>query len=84
MFSIVIGENPGGEATGIDNVPTFNTEIATGRGYITITAGSDKRYRVSNVAGMSVGNLNLHAGESQTINVPAGLYIVNGIKVIVK
>lgn len=84
MFSIVIGENPGGEATGIDNVPTFNTEITTGRGYITITAGSDKRYRVSNVAGMSVGNLNLHAGESQTINVPAGLYIVNGIKVIVK
>ena len=31
-----------------------------------------------------VNNTKLQAGETQTIQVPAGVYVINGVKIIVK
>ena len=40
--------------------------------------------RVNSVSGVLVNNAKLQAGETQTIQVPAGVYVINGVKIIVK
>ena len=80
---LVEGENPN-TATGITDVDKVFTGVTTGNGYITITSDADTTYRIRSVSGQNIGALNLKAGETQTVNVPAGIYLVNGLKVLVK
>lgn len=80
---LVEGENPN-TATGITDVDKVFTGVTTGNGYITITSDADTTYRIRSVSGQNVDALNLKAGETQTVNVPAGIYLVNGLKVLVK
>ena len=80
---LVEGENPD-MATGIKDVSKVFTGVTTGHGYITITTDADTAYRIRSVSGQNIGALNLKAGESRTVNVPAGIYLVNGLKVLVK
>ncbi len=80
---LVEGENPN-TATGITEVDKVFTGVTTGNGYITITSDADTTYRIRSVSGQNVDALNLKAGETQTVNVPAGIYLVNGLKVLVK
>lgn len=80
---LVEGENPN-TATGITDVDKVFTGVTTGNGYITITSDADTTYRIRSVSGQNVDALNLKSGETQTVNVPAGIYLVNGLKVLVK
>ncbi|MBO5624162.1 MAG: hypothetical protein J5953_00045, partial [Prevotella sp.] len=80
---LVEGENPN-TATGITDVDKVFTGVTTGNGFISITSDADTTYRIRSVSGQNVDALNLKAGETQTVNVPAGIYLVNGLKVLVK
>lgn len=81
-FTMAIGEN--NDPTSIDDLPRTKTGITTGSGTITISAATNKYYSVNSVAGINYANFSLRTGEERTIHVPAGLYIVNGVKVIVR
>lgn len=80
---LVEGENPD-MATGITDVDKVFTGITTGKGFISITTDADTAYRIRTVSGQNIDALNLKAGESRTVYVPAGIYLVNGLKVLVK
>ena len=83
FFNIVIGENDQ-SATGIQNINNKYSEISTGNGTITITAANDNSYKIFSTAGLNTHNISLKAGETRTVYVPAGIYMVNGVKVMVK
>jgi hypothetical protein len=84
FLSMEIGENT--DVTGINNITSGgNTSVVAGDGTITVTAtNGDETFRVNNVTGQGISKVSLKAGDSRTISVPSGLYIVNGVKVIVK
>lgn len=78
----VEGEN---NTTGIVDIEKKNySGITTGDGTITITAGAAGTYRIFSAAGQNANTVVLKAGETRTVNVPAGVYLVNGVKVLVK
>ena len=83
FFNIKIGENDQ-SATGIQNINNKYSEISTGNGTITITAADDNSYKIFSTAGLNTHNISLKAGETRTVYVPAGIYLVNGVKVMVK
>lgn len=83
-FDIVFGENT---TTGINDLTdkaVADLVAIPGRGTITFKATADNDVQIVNVNGTKVGRVVIGAGETQTVNVPAGLYIVNGAKLIVK
>ena len=57
-------------------------QVTTARGTLTLTLGADTRVVVVAADGRMVGNATLAAG-SHTMTVPAGVYVVNGQKVMV-
>ena len=85
-FDLVLGENPFEDVTGIEEVGTAERSgaIRPGIGTITIIAGQTGEYTIHTSTGMMVDRMNLEAGESHTTRVPAGIYIVDGVKVMVK
>ena len=58
--------------------------VRTGNGYISMTSTIDQTVSVRSLNGMTVGELNMRAGDSKSINLPAGIYVVNNVKIIVK
>lgn len=82
-FTVLFGENE--EATGITELAGEADLVAIpGRGTITFKAAADNDLQIVKANGMKVGRVVIGAGETQTVHVPAGLYIVNGAKLIVK
>ena len=73
-----------GMTTGISDL-THEPDLAvqTGRGHIMATAAKSVHFSIHNANGMKVETVTLNAGESRTIELPAGLYLINGTKVIV-
>ena len=87
LLEITFGanENPFSEATGISTIESQpDLAVTTGNGTITIASKENNTIAISALNGMQVGRVVLKAGESKTVNVPAGLYVVNGVKVLVK
>ncbi len=73
------------QPTGISDVTADGTlQIAAGNGTLQIAAGADTHYTVVTVAGQLVANGLLTAGETRTISVAQGVYIVNNKKIIIK
>ncbi len=71
--------------TGISDVTTGSSlEVSAHNGAITLKAQGDTRYAVYTVAGQLVANGQLAAGETQTVNVKQGVYLVNDKKTVVK
>ncbi len=70
-----IGENAAG-GTGLS--------VFGEKGCITLVAGTEVDYVVYTLNAQPVANGRLGAGEVKTVHVPAGIYVVNGAKVIVK
>ncbi len=71
--------------TGISDVTTGSSlEVSAHHGAITLKAQGDTRYAVYTVAGQLVANGQLAAGETQTVNVKQGVYLVNDKKTVVK
>ncbi len=83
-FEIYFGEG-NGTPTGITDVTKrIDTGIKGGKGTITISSAIDNNVKIYNTSGMHFMNVDMQAGETKTVNIPAGIYVVNGVKIIVK
>ena len=86
-FGIVFDENTK-QTDGIENTLTGDNSngisVSTGDRAIIIAAPADTTIRITHVGGSVMTKLSLKAGEQQTVSVPAGIYIVNDRKVVVK
>ena len=84
-FSVTFGENFG-DVTGIETAKAAETgvEVAPGAGCIEIHALKNAAVVVYDMSGMVVERLDMIAGDTQTVNLPAGIYLVNKNKVAVK
>lgn len=61
-----------------------NLSVATGHGFIMLTANEDVHVNIANLNGFNVASFNMSAGDQNAIELPAGIYLVNKTKVIVK
>ena len=85
-FHIVFGDNDElDNTTGINEVAkNADLAIIPGKGEITILAKVDKDVTIHAVNGMTVDKCNLRAGETRTVAIAAGVYVINGVKMVVK
>lgn len=73
--------------TGIGNVKADGNNgltIHAGHGCFSVTADYDTAVKAFTVGGQMVANGSISKGETVSYNVPQGVYIVNGVKVVVK
>lgn len=84
-LSIIFGEGEG-NADAIRDLRVKEADLAVqaGRGTLTIASKADNNVRVSGINGISRYNFNMKAGDVKTVSVPAGIYVVNGVKILVK
>lgn len=84
-FGITFSE---GTTTNIDDITTTGgstpLEVVSGQGAITLTANQDNNVSIVSTTGATINKLSMRAGETRTVSVPAGMYIVNNVKTIVK
>lgn len=73
-----------GTPSSISSITTSGTSVHGGNGEILISSDKAQTMCIYNLSGQMVNKANVKAGESIAVPVPAGLYIVNGKKVIVK
>ena len=84
-FDMIFNEGLGDTPTGISSLNANpDLKVVPGNGVITMTSAIEQNVRVNSTSGVLVSNAKLQAGETQTINVPAGIYVINGVKIIVK
>ncbi len=82
-FFVEYGANTG--ATGITDVSSNpDLAVSASNGNITIAAAKDQNVRINSVSGAAIVNMEMMAGQTRTVAVPKGMYIVNGVKIIVK
>ena len=74
-----------GGTNGIDEIKRdVDLAVIPGNGNITLMARADKDVTIHAVNGMTVDKCSLRAGETRTVSVPAGVYVINGVKMVVK
>ena len=74
-----------GFTTGLDVLGTkADMMIRSGRGFITITATDDQKFAIRTLNGMIFKNVSVSGGNTTTVSLPAGIYIVNNTKITVK
>ena len=84
-FDITFDELGIGNATGInDKSKETDLMISTGKGYMTISATKAQEVTIYSVNGVCVAKANMQGGDTQTVNMPSGVYIVNNVKIAVK
>ena len=83
-FDVFFGENTTTGIADLTDEAVADLVAIPGRGSITFKASADNDVQIVKANGMAAGRVLISAGETKTINVPAGLYIVNGAKLIVK
>lgn len=59
-------------------------DITVGNGQINVTANAATTLQIHTLAGQIVAKGRLDRGESRSVSVPQGIYIVNNVKVVVK
>lgn len=87
VFSIALKSNDDNAATCMEKIekPTAQIAVFGGIGQITIAAVSGtSSVNVYTMSGMKVAQMCLNEGDSQTLSLTNGVYIVNGVKVLVK
>lgn len=71
--------------TGLEGLGTkADMMIRSGRGFITITATADQKFAIRTLNGMIFKNVSVSGGNTITVNLPAGIYIINNTKITVK
>lgn len=70
--------------TNINSLLSAGLQVTTGKRAIVLTAHSDVDVTIYSTASQLVYSGSLDKGEVKSINVPSGIYIVNGQKVMVK
>lgn len=73
-----------GTPSGISSITTSGTSVSGGNGEILISSDKTQTMSVYSLSGQMVKQANVKVGENVAVPVPAGLYIVNGKKIIVK
>lgn len=73
-----------GTPSGISSITTSGTSVHGGNGEILISSDKAQTMSVYSLSGQMVKQTNVQAGENVAVPVPAGLYIVNGKKIVVK
>ncbi len=73
-----------GTPSGISSITTSGTSVRGGNGEILISSDKAQTMSVYSLSGQMVKQANVKAGETIAVPVTAGLYIVNGKKIIVK
>ena len=58
--------------------------IRSGKGFITITTTADQNFTIRSLNGMTFKNVSVNGGTTTTVNLPAGIYLVNNTKITVK
>ena len=85
---INISLEPNNDPTDIQEVTTDATNagfvFSSQAGQLTIKATKDLRVSVRNVSGQTIDVKALKAGESHSVKLPSGIYVVNGTKVMVR
>lgn len=85
MFGISFDEIGDNETDGINDLQEdVALCITTSNQTIWANARKEATLSVYSLSGQTVCNTLIHAGETKTINVPSGVYLVNGKKIIVK
>lgn len=73
-----------GAPSDISSITTSGTSVRGGNGEILISSDKAQTMSIYSLSGQMVRQANVKAGENVAVPVPAGLYIVNGKKIIVK
>ena len=74
-----------GFTTGLEELGTkADMMIRSGKGFITITTTADQKFTIRTINGLTLRNVSVKAGSTTTVNLPAGIYIVNNTKITVK
>lgn len=86
-FGIIFGENTGG-STAIETAAQTTTpnglSVSTLNGGLEISASVTTVVRINNVCGEAVANVAIKGGETKSVHLPSGIYVVEGKKVVVK
>lgn len=85
---INISLEPNNTPTDIQEVTSKTTNagfvFSSQAGQLTVKATKDLRVNVRNVSGQTIDVKALKAGESHSVKLPSGIYVVNGTKVLVR
>ena len=85
---INISLEPNNTPTDIQEVTSKTTNagfvFSSQAGQLTVKATKDLRVNVRNVSGQTIDVKALKAGESHSVKLPSGIYVVNGTKVMVR
>lgn len=85
---INISLEPNNATTDIQEVTSKTTNagfvFSSQTGQLTVKATKDLRVNVRNVSGQTIDVKALKAGESHSVKLPSGIYVVNGTKVLVR
>lgn len=85
---INISLEPNNDPTDIQEVtndaPNAGFVFSSQAGQLTVKATKDLRVYVRNVSGQTIDVKALKAGESHSVKLPSGIYVVNGTKVMVR
>lgn len=73
-----------GTATDIANAVEADLIVKTGKGIVTMSASRAQDVNIYTVSGVNSKRIALEAGDTKTVNLPAGIYMINNVKVIVK
>ena len=86
-FGIIFGENTG-DATAIETAAQTTTpnglSVSTLNGGLEISASVTTVVRINNICGEAVANVAIKGGETKSVHLPSGIYVVEGKKVVVK
>lgn len=58
--------------------------VRAGNGVVTLSATRSQDVTINTLSGMSVKRIALEAGDTQTVSLPSGIYVINNVKIIVK
>ncbi len=85
-FDIAYGENPYiGIPTDIDTQKAqADLMVKAGKGMMMLSASRSQDVNIHMVNGITTKRINLNAGDTRTVTLPAGVYVVNGVKIVVK
>lgn len=84
-FNIIYDFVEDDTATGIDAAIGYGPfTLVPGNGALTVRANENVNVRIVSLNGNSIARMNMQAGDRQSVNLPAGVYLVNNQKVVIR
>ena len=79
-------DEPEDDITDINDNKESDTDlmVRTGKGSVTITTTKAQEVTIYSANGSCAAKVNMKGGDTQTVSLPSGLYIVNNVKIGVK